>query len=153
MLVRLRPLLARRPQATRPAVRRLCAPARPPSDRPDEKTVRELAESARLQQKMWNTFVPEQGIRFGDKRFWGLLSIVLALHAINAYNERNTPRDARLPPGASRRLPDGRLLMEDGSIGREEGGPAAPHTLHKVRETGEDELVLDRAWRKLRDSV
>ena len=47
----------------------------------------------------------------------------------------------------------GGLLMDDGSIGKEEGAPAAPHTLHVVKETGENELVLDRVWRKLKDSV
>ena len=52
------------------AHRAMCTPARPPlmpADRPDEQTVRALGESARLQQKMWDTFVPEQGIRFGDR--------------------------------------------------------------------------------------
>mmetsp|Transcript_11693 Transcript_11693/g.27007 ORF Transcript_11693/g.27007 Transcript_11693/m.27007 type:complete len:158 (-) Transcript_11693:419-892(-) len=140
-----------------PAARRaMCAPARSPlkaADRPDEQTVRSLGESARLQQKMWDTFVPEQGIRFGDTRFWGLLGIVLVLHAINTYREANAPRDVALPPGAIRRLPEGGLLMDDGSIGKEEGAPAAPHTLHVVKETGENELVLDRAWRKLKESV
>jgi hypothetical protein len=50
-----------------------------------------------------------------------------------------------------RRLPDGGLLMEDGSIARgAEPEPAAPHTLHKMKEKGEDELVLDRAFRKMK---
>ena len=31
----------------------------------------------------------------------------------------------------------------------EEGTPAAPHTLHQHKEV--DELVLDRAWRKLKE--
>jgi hypothetical protein len=38
-----------------------------PANRPSEATVKRLAQEAKLQQAMWNTFVPEQGIRFGDK--------------------------------------------------------------------------------------
>ena len=87
-----------------------------------------------------------------------LLGIVSVLHAINTYREAHkVPEDAvGLPEGAQRRLPDGRVLMVDGSIikgdaiGVEQDGPT---TLHKVKEVGEDELVLDRAWRKLKDAV
>ena len=40
---------------------------RPPADRPSAETVRQLAESAKIQEKMWNVFIPERGVRFGDK--------------------------------------------------------------------------------------
>ena len=49
-------------------VRRICTRPPAPRDRPDEATVRQLAESAKFQQKMWSTFVPEAGIKFGDRR-------------------------------------------------------------------------------------
>jgi len=101
---------------------------------------------------MWDTFVPEQGIRFGDKRFWALLFLVGGLHLFNNWREANAPRDPDLPPGAVRRLPQGGLLMADGSIGKEEV-VAAPHTLHKVKDVGENELVLDKMWRRFKDSV
>lgn len=48
-----------------------------PHSRPSEATVKRLAAEAEMQQKMWDLFVPEGGIRFGDRRFWVLLSIVL----------------------------------------------------------------------------
>ena len=111
-----------------------------------------------MQQKMWDLFVPEGGIRFGDRRFWVLLSIVLGaplpthalpsqppqptlsdflpgLHAANMYKDSRKPRDLGLPEGAVRRLPDGGLLLADGSIAKNaEAAPAAQHTLHRVRE-------------------
>lgn len=92
------------------------------------------------------------------RRFWMLLGIVAALHAINTYRDAHKlPPDAKdLPDGAQRRLNDGRVLMADGSIlkGDDIGvGGDGPTTLHKIKEKGEDELVLDRAWRKLKESV
>lgn len=140
------------------AVRRCSSqPTVPPPriNRPTEAEVKKLAEDARMQQKVWDTFVPEGGIRFGDRRFWALLSVVLGLHAFNTYREATMPKERGLPIGAVRRLPDGGLLMEDGSIlrGSEGAVPAAPHTLHRVKEKGEDELVLDRAFRKIKESV
>lgn len=127
-------------------------PTPPPAhDRPSAATVKRLAQEAKMQQRMWDTFVPEGGIHFGDRRFWALLSIVLGLHAVNTWREANRPQDSGLPLGAVRRLPDGGLLMEDGSIARgAEATPFAPHTLHKMKEKGEDELVLDRAFRKIK---
>ena len=109
--------------------------------------MRELAESAKMQQKMWvralavcgrrmqsrvkfrsltrarsphaqDTFVPEQGIKFGDKRFWGLLFIILGLHSYNTWRESQIVPEPNLPDGAVRRLPEGGLLMADGSIGK-----------------------------------
>ena len=41
----------------------------PASSRPDAETVKQLAESAKFQKRMWETFVPERGIRFGDAHF------------------------------------------------------------------------------------
>ena len=133
--------------------------SRPPADtKPSAETVRQLAESAKIQEKMWAVFVPERGIRFGDQRFWILLGIVAGLHALNTYREANRiPEDAAgLPEGSQRRLADGRVLMADGSVIKGEAiGVAAdgPTTLHKVKEKGEDELALDRAWRKLKETV
>ena len=125
-----------------------------PRDRPSAAEVQQLAKDAKNQQRVWDTFVPEGGIRFGDRRFWALLSFVLGLHAFNNWREANAPRDKGLPEGAVRRLPDGGLLMEDGSIARGvETDPAAPHTLHKIKVIGEDELTLDRAYRKIKDSI
>lgn len=78
---------------------------------------------------------------------------MIVLHSINSYRDAHEPPEPGLPEGAVRRLPDGGLLMVDGSIGKEETSPTAPHRLHKVKEVGEDELVLDRAWRKLKENV
>ena len=44
-----------------------------------------------------------------------------------------------------------RMLMLDGSIAKDETG--LPHNLHKVKEKGENELFLDRAWRVFKESV
>ena len=44
-----------------------------------------------------------------------------------------------------------RLLMLDGSIAKDDSG--LPHNLHKIKEVGEKELVLDRAWRLLKESA
>ena len=89
------------------------APSPPPpaSSRPDAETVRKLAESARFQQKMWDTFVPERSVKFGDQRFWVLAGVVGLLYAINTYRDsRKLDTDPDLPAGAARRLPDGRLV-------------------------------------------
>jgi len=106
---------------------------------------------------MWAVFVPEQGIRFGDQRFWILLGIVCGLHAYNSYRDATrVPIDAvGLPDGAERRLADGRVLMADGSVIKGEviGVKGEATTLHKMKEKGENELVLDRAWRKLKETV
>ncbi|EOD18416.1 hypothetical protein EMIHUDRAFT_449706 [Emiliania huxleyi CCMP1516] len=125
-----------------------------PHSRPSEATVKRLAAEAEMQQKMWDLFVPEGGIRFGDRRFWVLLSIVLGLHAANMYKDSRKPRDLGLPEGAVRRLPDGGLLLADGSIAKNaEAAPAAQHTLHRVREAGEDDTALGSALRKMKDAV
>lgn len=102
---------------------------------------------------MWNVFVPERGIKFGDQRFWVLLGVVGVLHAINSYRDANRPADIGLPEGAQRRLPDGRLLMVDGSISARgsEDNPKAL-SLHKVKEVGEGEGVVNRAWRNIKDA-
>ena len=62
--------------------------------------------------------MPEQGIKFGDKRFWGLLFIILGLHSYNTWRESQIVPEPNLPEGAVRRLPEGGLLMADGSIGK-----------------------------------
>ena len=86
-----------------------------------------------------------------------LLGIVCTLHAINTYRDSVAvpPDVVDLPPGAARRLTDGRVLMVDGSIvsAADLGVSAGPTTLHKVKEVGENELVLDRAWRKIKESA
>ena len=59
-------------------------------------------------------------------------------------------------PSASRnpgRLPDGRMLMEDGSIVERDPSDTRAHTLHRVKEKGEDELVLDKAGRWIKENV
>ena len=48
-------------------IRLRCLSSAPQSKRPSAETVRQLADSAKIQEKMWSVFVPEQGIRFGDK--------------------------------------------------------------------------------------
>ena len=54
-----------------PRLRTLCTKPPPTTTaggrRPTEAEVRALAESARNQQKMWDTFVPEGGVKLGDK--------------------------------------------------------------------------------------
>lgn len=74
----------------------------------------------------------------------------MGLHAANTYKDANRPPESDLPEGASRRLPDGRLLMKDGSITKPSDS-AAPHTLHQVKE--EKPTVLTRMWRGFKDSV
>jgi len=148
-----------------PRCRRLlmCAPLRnlsssppnprPAAERPSAETVQQLANSARIQEKMWNVFVPERGIKFGDQRFWMLLGIVALLHTYNNYRDANKPADIGLPEGAQRRLPDGRLLMVDGSISAK-GSEASPKelSLHKIKEVGEGEGVVNRAFRNIKDA-
>jgi hypothetical protein len=94
---------------------------------------------------MWDTFVPERGVKFGDQRFWVLVSIIGVLHAINTYRDANKPLEPDLPEHAVRRLPDGRMLMDDGSIQRVQDDNPHPHTLHKTNE--QQDLLLDRAWK------
>ena len=133
-------------------------PPPPPSSstsKPDAETVQQLAESAKFQEKMWNTFVPERGVRFGDQRFWVLVGVVGLLHMINNYREAQKVAEPDLPPGAARRLPDGRLLMLDGSItaaGVDTSSHA--HTLHKVA-TREEEAkgVINKGIAKFKDAV
>lgn len=38
-----------------------------PNARPDAETVRRLADNAKIQGHVWAMWVPEQGIRFGDR--------------------------------------------------------------------------------------
>ena len=100
-----------------------------PDARPDAETVKRLADNAKLQQAVWNVWVPEAGIRFGDRcvlaaaldrtalperccvassppprarrrKFWILLSIVGTLHAINTYRDQQRAVEQDLPPGA-----------------------------------------------------
>jgi len=42
--------------------------------------------------------------------------------------------------------------MSDGSIAKDTTGGGAVN-LHKVKEVGENELVLDRAWRMVKEST
>lgn len=115
--------------------------------------MRRLGQEAKFQQKAWELIVPEQGIRFGDRKFWILLTAVGVLHAINTYRESRKPVEPDLPPGALRRLPGGKLLMEDGSTAKEEQETEHTHTLHKHMEKDEEKLVLDKLWRGIKDSV
>ena len=69
--------------------RPLCMPPpRPAINRPSEATVKRLAEEAKIQQRMWDAFVPEQGIRFGDKCVPAELShtVISASHAARNSN-------------------------------------------------------------------
>ena len=161
MLSRLSRLRRAVPATTR-LTRSLCAPpprpppvGRPGDVRPDAETVKNLAENAKLQQRMWDTFVPEGGIKFGDRKFWGLLFLVLGLHGYNTWNEEaeKAAPEPGLPRGAVRRLPDGRMLMEDGSITERDPSDTRAHTLHQMKEKGEDELVLDKAGRWIKENV
>lgn len=124
-----------------------------PDARPDAETVKRLAENAKLQQAVWNVWVPEAGIRFGDRKFWILLSIVGTLHMINTYRDSQRAIEPDMPPGALRRLPGGKLLMEDGSTQKEEEGSEHAHRLHQLKDVGEGELALDRLWRYVKESV
>lgn len=128
----------------------------PSSSKPDAETVKQLAESARFQEKMWNTFVPERGVRFGDQRFWVLVGIVGALHFYNEYRDaqKGAEPEPDLPPGAARRLPDGRLLMVDGSISAK-GLDAAPHHAHTLHKPGEQESkgVINNMKKAVRDAA
>ena len=63
-------MLSRLTRSVAPRLRTFCTKSPPPTSggrRPTEAEVISLAESARNQQQMWNTFVPEGGIKFGDK--------------------------------------------------------------------------------------
>jgi hypothetical protein len=106
-----------------------------------------------MQEKMWRIFVPEKGVRFGDQRFWVLIGIVGGLHLFNNYRESQRPPESDLPAGAVRRLPDGRLLMEDGSVTAKgtEIGPHKPPTLHQ--EKAEMGGVINNARRAVRDAA
>ena len=42
---------------------------------------------------MWDTFVPEGGIKFGDRKFWGLLFLVLGASAVKLNLEADTEAD------------------------------------------------------------
>ena len=86
-------------------------------------------------------------------KFWILLSFVGILHAINTFRESRRQVDADLPPDAVRRLPGGKLLMADGSTQKEEEDTGHGHKLHQYKEVGENELVLDRWWRWLREAL
>ena len=79
------------------------------------------------------------------------LIILCVLHAINTYRDSRKTVEPDLPPGALRRLPGGKLLMEDGSTATEEQKSEHSHTLHKTKE--KKELVLDKLWRGGKDSV
>ena len=66
---------------------------------------------------MWDTFVPERSVKFGDQRFWVLFGIVGMLYTINTIRDaRKGPEDPDLPAGAARRLPDGRLVRNNNII-------------------------------------
>ena len=52
------------------------------------------------------------------RKFWGLLGIVLTLHAINTYREGKKPKELGLPEDAVQRLPDGRCLSTAASSRR-----------------------------------
>jgi hypothetical protein len=71
----------------------------------------------------------------------------------NVYKDSKRPLERELPDNAHRRLPDGGLLMKDGSIVREadDSSLTGQHTLHQAAGTSaKEELVLDKAWRSVR---
>jgi hypothetical protein len=125
-------------------------PAQPPP--PDAETVKNLAESARMQENMWRIFVPERGVRFGDQRFWVLVGVVGALHMYANYREGQRGAEPELPVGAVRRLPDGRLLMVDGSISAK-GVDASSyeHRLNKAEEQSKG--VVNNLVRSVKDAA
>jgi hypothetical protein len=136
------------PPSSSPANNASASSSSPASTRPTEEEVKLLAESAKLQEKMWNTFVPERSVRFGDQRFWVLVGIIAGLHTYNNYRDSLKPEEPDLPPDAVRRLPDGRLLMKDGSItakGVDTSG--REHTLHQTTAVGAGMI------NRLKDSV
>ena len=114
-----------------------------------------MAESAKFQEKMWNTFVPERSVKFGDQRFWMLVGIVGLLHTINAYRDSLKVDEPDLPPGAARRLPDGRLLMQDGSISARGADTSThEHILHKVKTPEERSPgVINSVVRRVKDAA
>ena len=122
------------------------------ASRPTEAEVKNLAEAARIQGKMWAIFVPEKGVRIGDQRFWTLLIIVFGLHTFANYRESQRGVETDLPEGVARRLPDGRLLMIDGSITAKgvDDSSKAP-TLHKVKEAPGG--VINNLVRSVKDAV
>jgi hypothetical protein len=68
--------------------------------------VKQLAEAAKIQEKMWAVFVPERGIRFGDQRFWILLGLVaghrngfLAQHVLARRESRQGDRAMQMIGG------------------------------------------------------
>ena len=77
----------------------------------------------------------------------------MGLHAANTYKDANRAAESDLPEGVARALPDGRLLMADGSITKPDASASRAHTLNHVKEVGEKELVVDRMVRKFKDSV
>ena len=81
------------------------------------------------------------------------MTFVGTLHAINTYRDKQKAVEPDMPPGATRRLPGGKLLMVDGSTQREEEQTEHSHRLHKLKDVGENELALDRMWRYLKESV
>lgn len=143
--------------------------------RPDAETVKRLGENAKMQGVVWQMWVPEAGIRFGDRcvplplhsscrvpahpscarrrKFWILLAFVGTLHAINTYRDKQRAVEPDMPPGALRRLPGGKLLMVDGSTQKEEEQTEHSHRLHQLKDVGEKELALDRIWRYVKESV
>ena len=121
--------------------------------RPDAETVKRLGENAKMQGVVWQMWVPEAGIRFGDRKFWILLAFVGTLHAINTYRDKQRAVEPDMPPGALRRLPGGKLLMADGSTQKEEEQSEHSHRLHQLKGVGEKELALDRIWRYVKESV
>ena len=108
-----------------------------------------------MQDKMWSMFVPERGIRFGDQRFWILLIAIGVLHTINEYRDAQKVVEPDLPAGAARRLPDGRLLMVDGSISAK-GTDTSSHapTLHQEKTAAElAPGVINNMKRSIKDAV
>ncbi|KAJ1638880.1 hypothetical protein T492DRAFT_941495 [Pavlovales sp. CCMP2436] len=116
------------------------------ADRPDEETVKRLAEGAKQQEAMWNTLVPERNIEV--RGVIGLVALILALHTYNSYNRGHKVVDS-LPPGAKKLLPNGSYLMLDGSIRQIEFTPTPKW---QAVETGESPMLIDKFAARLRSS-
>jgi hypothetical protein len=115
-------------------------------DRPDEETVKRLAQQAKQADQMWNLLVPERNIDY--RGVVGLIVLILALHTYNSYNRAERVVDS-LPHGAKKQLQNGSYLMHDGSIQQIE------HTATLVKAPGSIEdspMILDKIAARLKPS-
>ncbi|KAG8468660.1 hypothetical protein KFE25_013743 [Diacronema lutheri] len=116
----------------------------PAADRPDEETVKRLAEQSRNSERLWNFFVPERNIEW--RGVVGLVALILVLHTYNSYNRREKVVDS-LPPGAQEQLANGAYLMVDGSIQQIE---FTPQPTTAPTKPGESPMMLDKFLARFR---